>query len=248
MPTIRLAFLTLLVACPLLSSSVCLFPTHSPMGRFFASLHSFSLFSLSVISVHPSSRLIPPWSHSFSRLVIHSFAHNSAHLLSQLSVWLSFHHIRLFSLRFLSTSCFLPSAHPLWQLPRLLSLSGSLLALALCLPTSSAFPIGSSPVTTIWLLSFSLVTSFILVFRFIVTLSPESPPPAHLLLQPSGWLFGFIWIYPRSAFHFFRFFHRLIFYAIPLVGNACLSDNGFYGCFFLSGELISLFSLSFCYI
>ena len=158
----------------------------------------------------------------------------TAHLLSQLSVWLSFHHIRLFSLRFLSTSCFLPPAHPLWQLPRLLSLPGFLLDLRL--PTSSAFPIGSSPVTTIWLLSFSLVTSFILVFRFIVTLSPESPPPAHLLLQPSDWLFGFIWIYPRSAFHFFRFFHRLIFYAIPLVGNACLSDNGFYGCFFLSGS------------
>ena len=111
MPTIRLAFLTLPVACPLLSSSVYLFPTHSPMGRFFASLHSFSPFSLSVISVHPSSRLIPPWSHSFSRLVIHSFAHNSAHLLSQLSVWLSFHHIRLFSLRFLTTSCFVPFPH-----------------------------------------------------------------------------------------------------------------------------------------
>ena len=57
-------FLTLPVACPLLSSSVYLFQTHSPMGRllldFFASLHSFSLFPLSVISVHHSSRLILP--------------------------------------------------------------------------------------------------------------------------------------------------------------------------------------------
>ena len=87
MPTIRLAFLTLPVACPLLSSSVYLFQTHSPRGRllldFFASLHSFSLFPLSVISEHHSSRLILPWSHSFSRFVIHSFAHNSAHLQSQ---------------------------------------------------------------------------------------------------------------------------------------------------------------------
>lgn len=50
----------------------------------------------------------------FSRLIFLSLRiFLPALLLSQLSVWLSFHHIRLFSLRFLSTSCFLPSAHPL---------------------------------------------------------------------------------------------------------------------------------------
>ena len=170
------------------------FPVHLSLltsfllPRIFRLVHLFCLH-LSLLTSHPL------------------FIFLSAHLLSQPSGWLLFHHIRLFSWRLLSTSCFVlfpPPAHLLCQHSSFYYLRGIPLVFALCFslafpagsfllprpslpvsPSSSLhFPAGSSFIATIWLLYRCPVISSRFSFYSTSKLYSEFTLPAYLSFSP----------------------------------------------------------------